>query len=101
MSVIHRELQELVRLVGEAKSKQEEDRVITREIGILKERFADKDMSTKRFREFIVRLIYVDMLGQDASFGLVKAINLTQQKGVHDKRTGYLASSLLLKTVGT
>jgi AP-4 complex subunit epsilon-1 len=96
MSVIHRELQELVRLVGEAKSKQEEDRVITREIGILKERFADKDMSTKRFREFIVRLIYVDMLGQDASFGLVKAINLTQQKGVHDKRTGYLASSLLL-----
>jgi AP-4 complex subunit epsilon-1 len=95
-AVIHRELQELVRLVGEAKSKQEEDRVITREIGILKERFADKDMSTKRFREFIVRLIYVDMLGQDASFGLVKAINLTQQKGVHDKRTGYLASSLLL-----
>jgi AP-4 complex subunit epsilon-1 len=96
MSVIHRELQELVRLVGEAKSKQEEDRVILREITILKERFADKDMSTKRFREFIVRLIYVDMLGQDASFGLVKAINLTQQKGVHDKRTGYLASSLLL-----
>jgi AP-4 complex subunit epsilon-1 len=96
MSAIHRELQELVRLVGEAKSKQEEDRVITREIAILKERFADKDMSTKRFREFIVRLIYVDMLGQDASFGLVKAINLTQQKGVHDKRTGYLASSLLL-----
>ena len=95
-AVIHRELQELVRLVGEAKSKQEEDRVITREIGILKERFADKDMSTKRFREFIVCLIYVDMLGQDASFGLVKAINLTQQKGVHDKRTGYLASSLLL-----
>jgi AP-4 complex subunit epsilon-1 len=96
MSAIHRELQELVRLVGEAKSKQEEDRVITREIAILKERFADKDMSTKRFREFIVRLIYVDMLGQDASFGLVKAINLTQQKGVHDKRTGYLASCLLL-----
>lgn len=47
-------------------------------------------------KECMVRLIYCEMLGYDASFGYIHAIKLAQQGNLLEKRVGYLAVSLFL-----
>ena len=48
-------------------------------------------------KEYVVRLIYCEMLGHNVSFGYIHAINLMQKtKDMLEKRTGYLAVSLFL-----
>lgn len=44
----------------------------------------------------MVRLLYCEMLGHDASFGYVNAIKLTSSKEMLEKRMGYLAVTLCL-----
>uniref|UniRef100_A0A4W3JUA6 Adaptor related protein complex 4 subunit epsilon 1 n=1 Tax=Callorhinchus milii TaxID=7868 RepID=A0A4W3JUA6_CALMI len=44
----------------------------------------------------MVRLIYCEMLGYEASFGYIHAIKLAQQGSLMEKRVGYLAVSLFL-----
>lgn len=39
-------------------------------------------------REYLVRLIYCEMLGHDASAGYVEAIKFAQQPNSLDKRVG-------------
>uniref|UniRef100_A0A672SE89 Adaptor related protein complex 4 subunit epsilon 1 n=1 Tax=Sinocyclocheilus grahami TaxID=75366 RepID=A0A672SE89_SINGR len=50
----------------------------------------------KQMREIMVRAMYCEMLGYDASFTYIHAIKLAQQGGVLEKRVGYLAVSLFL-----
>lgn len=48
-------------------------------------------------REYLVRVVYLEMLGLDASFGYIHAVNMAQKgKNPFEKRVGYLAVSLLL-----
>nr|XP_033776243.1 AP-4 complex subunit epsilon-1 isoform X2 [Geotrypetes seraphini]XP_033776244.1 AP-4 complex subunit epsilon-1 isoform X2 [Geotrypetes seraphini] len=47
-------------------------------------------------KECMVRLIYCEMLGYEASFGYIHAIKLAQQGNLLEKRVGYLAVSLFL-----
>uniref|UniRef100_A0A671KVW8 Clathrin/coatomer adaptor adaptin-like N-terminal domain-containing protein n=1 Tax=Sinocyclocheilus anshuiensis TaxID=1608454 RepID=A0A671KVW8_9TELE len=47
-------------------------------------------------REIMVRAMYCEMLGYDASFTYIHAIKLAQQGGLLEKRVGYLAVSLFL-----
>ncbi|KAM8804405.1 AP-4 complex subunit epsilon-1 [Eudromia elegans] len=47
-------------------------------------------------KECMVRLIYCEMLGYEASFGYIHAIKLAQQGNLLEKRVGYLAISLFL-----
>lgn len=47
-------------------------------------------------KELLIRAVYVEMLGHDASFSHVFAINLTQSKNLLVKRIGYLASTLFV-----
>jgi len=65
-----KEFAELIKAIGESKTKQEEDRIIKKEIVKLKTMFKakSKKLSKKDKKEFLVRLIYAEMLGHDASY---------------------------------
>jgi len=104
MSGMHlsKEFFELIKAIGEAKSKQEEDRIIMREVNTLKKKLESGEKTTtglsgmsgshllpgaaggtagnglnsnkKKAREFLVRILYVEMLGHDGGFGYIKAV---------------------------
>ncbi|KAF0548392.1 AP-4 complex subunit epsilon [Gigaspora margarita] len=88
---------EFVTRVGEARSKQEEDRYVSQEIVSLKTKLNHPDISSRKIRDYITRLIYCEMLGYNVEFGHIHAVKLAQSaKGLWDKRIGYLACSLFL-----
>jgi AP-4 complex subunit epsilon-1 len=47
-------------------------------------------------KELLIRAIYVEMLGHDASFSHIYAVNLTQSKNLLVKRIGYLSAFLFI-----
>ncbi|PQM37948.1 AP-4 complex subunit epsilon [Prunus yedoensis var. nudiflora] len=47
-------------------------------------------------KEYIIRLIYVEMLGNDGSFAYIHAVKMTHDDNLLLKCTGYLAVSLFL-----
>jgi AP-4 complex subunit epsilon-1 len=100
---LSKEFFELLKAIGESKSKQEEDRIIAKEVIRLKQKLetpADATnqllTSKKRAKEFLVRLLYVEMLGHDGSFGYIKAVEMAASSSLFHKRTGYLVCSACL-----
>ncbi|XP_072969277.1 AP-4 complex subunit epsilon [Typha angustifolia] len=91
-----KEFLDLVKSIGEARSKAEEDRIVLREIETLKRRIAEPDVPRRKMKEFLIRLVYVEMLGHDASFGYIHAVKMTHDDSLLLKRTGYLAVTLFL-----
>eukprot|EP00897_Mesotaenium_endlicherianum_P006964 jgi/Mesen1/6296/ME000325S05437 len=91
-----KEFLDLVKAIGEAKSKAEEDRIMTAEIENLKRKIAEPDVPKKKMKEYIIRLVYVEMLGHDASFGYIHAVKMTHDDNLLLKKTGYLAVTLFL-----
>ncbi|TKY70188.1 AP-4 complex subunit epsilon [Spatholobus suberectus] len=91
-----KEFLDLIKSIGEARSKAEEDRIVLREIETLKRRISDADTPKRKMKEYIIRLLYVEMLGHDASFGYIHAVKMTHDDALLLKRTGYLAVTLFL-----
>lgn len=91
-----KEFFDLVKSIGETHSKQEEDRIITAEVQTLKCRLMEADISPCKMREYLVRAIYIEMLGHPAPFAYIHAVKLTQNKNLLCKRIGYLLCSLCL-----
>lgn len=95
-SHLSKEFFELVKSIGESRSKQEEDRIILKEIEKLKAGLQKKKIPPKTMKEFLIRMIYVEMLGHDATFGHIHAVKIVACRGLLEKRVGYLAVSLTL-----
>ncbi|CAN0880254.1 AP-4 complex subunit epsilon [Linum grandiflorum] len=91
-----KEFLDLVKSIGEARSKAEEDRIMLREIETLKRRLVEPGIPKRKMKEYIIRLVYVEMLGHDASFGYIHAVKMTHDDHLFLKRTGYLAVTLFL-----
>ncbi|KAL2901088.1 AP-4 complex subunit epsilon [Bienertia sinuspersici] len=91
-----KEFLDLVKSIGEARSRAEEDRIVLHEIETLKRRIIEPDIPKRKMKEFIIRLVYVEMLGHDASFGYIHAVKMTHDDNILLKRTGYLAVTLFL-----
>ena len=100
---LSKEFFEFLKSIGESKSKQEEDRIVLREMQRLKTKLepvppnATHPLSSKKkAKEFLVRILYVEMLGHDASFGYIKAVELAASASLYHKRTGYLVCGACL-----
>ncbi|KAL8195896.1 hypothetical protein R6Q57_025386 [Mikania cordata] len=91
-----KEFLDLVKSIGEARSKSEEDRIVLREIETLKRRINEPNIPKRKMKEYIIRLVYIEMLGHDASFGYIHAVKMTHDDSLLLKRTGYLAVTLFL-----
>ncbi len=91
-----RDFYDLVKAIGESKSKQEEDRIIAEEIVYLKRTLPAGGHSAKKLKELVVRSLYVEMLGQDGSFAYMRIVELCASSNITYKKAGYLAASLTL-----
>ncbi len=95
-SHLSKELFDLIKSIGEARSKQEEDKIILNEAHQLTDRFKEKRIPDKKMKEYLIRAIYVELLGHNASFAHIAAINMSQSKSLKLKRLAYLACTLFL-----
>lgn len=87
-----REFDLLIRAIGECKSKAEEDAIIAREVELLKPRLKDAKTDKRMLKELLVRLTYVEMLGHDASWGHVKALQACSDTNLLTKKVVGLCS---------
>ncbi|KAM7414755.1 hypothetical protein PAMA_019525 [Pampus argenteus] len=86
----------LIRGITELTSKHEEEKLIQRELASIKEQVSSPNTSMRQMKELMVRAIYCEMLGYEASFSYIHAIKLAQQGAALEKRVGYLTVSLFL-----
>ncbi|XP_073509144.1 AP-4 complex subunit epsilon-1 isoform X1 [Phyllobates terribilis] len=86
----------LIRSITGLSSRQEEEKLIQQELANLKTTVSSPTTTLRQMKECMVRLIYCEMLGYEASFGYIHAIKLAQQGNLLEKRVGYLAVSLFL-----
>ncbi|XP_070828914.1 AP-4 complex subunit epsilon-1 isoform X1 [Chaetodon trifascialis] len=86
----------LIRGITELTSKHEEEKLIQHELASIKEHVSSPNTSMRQMKELMVRAIYCEMLGYEASFSYIHAIKLAQQGSALEKRVGYLAVSLFL-----
>ncbi|XP_026031368.1 AP-4 complex subunit epsilon-1 [Astatotilapia calliptera] len=86
----------LIRGITELTSKHEEEKLIQHELLAIKEQVSSPNTTMRQMKELMVRSIYCEMLGYEASFSYIHAIKLAQQGTVLEKRVGYLAVSLFL-----
>lgn len=93
---LSKEFFELVKSIGESRSKQEEDKIIIGEIAILKAHLSQPNISARKMKEYMIRAVYAEMLGHDASFAYIHAVKLTHEKNLFAKRIGYLTCNLFL-----
>eukprot|EP00284_Hemiselmis_tepida_P004235 CAMPEP_0174941868 /NCGR_PEP_ID=MMETSP1355-20121228/72867_1 /TAXON_ID=464990 /ORGANISM="Hemiselmis tepida, Strain CCMP443" /LENGTH=431 /DNA_ID=CAMNT_0016189009 /DNA_START=60 /DNA_END=1351 /DNA_ORIENTATION=- len=91
-----REFAELVKAVGDCKSKQEEDKIMLKEVAVLRVRLSEKGAAA-RMKELCVRMMYCEMLGHPVEFGYIHAVNMTQHSSLVEKKVGYLAACLFLE----
>ncbi|XP_048014044.1 AP-4 complex subunit epsilon-1 [Megalobrama amblycephala] len=89
-------LKQLIKSITELTSKHEEENLMKQELSAMKEQVSSPNTTMKQMREVMVRAMYCEMLGYDASFTYIHAIKLAQQGSVLEKRVGYLAVSLFL-----
>jgi AP-4 complex subunit epsilon-1 len=95
-SHLSKEMLDLIKSIGDSRSKQEEDKIIIKESEVLKTKIKEHGVSNKKMKEYLLRAIYIEMLGHDASFSQKYTLNLTQDKNILIKRVGYLACNILL-----
>ncbi|KAL4495086.1 hypothetical protein ABPG72_015786 [Tetrahymena utriculariae] len=91
-----KEMHDLIKSIGETRSKQEEDKIILAEQAKLKVSIKDQSLSTRRQKENLIKAIYIEMLGHDASFAHFSAVQMAQSKSLQMKRLGYLTCCLFL-----
>jgi hypothetical protein len=81
-----REFDALVKAIGECKSKAEEDRIMVQEVETLKQRLTDPRLDRARGREYMVRVLYCEMLGHDVSFALIPCLQLASDPNLLTKK---------------
>ena len=85
-----------VQALGSAKSKQEEDTLISQELAKSKLQLSDNTVDDKMRTELILLLAYCEMCGHAADFGYFSAVSMASSVSPVVKRIGYACASLFL-----
>ena len=67
-----RKLRELIKLVKDCKTIEEERRLITKECSVIRETMGDNKFKTRN----VMKLIYLDLLGYNTQFGQIECLTL-------------------------
>ena len=57
-----KEFLELIKEIIEAKSKDQEERIVIQEVGMLKNKISEPDVPRRRMKDYIILLFYVKCL---------------------------------------
>lgn len=60
---LSKELHDIIKSIGETRSKQEEDKIILKEVALLRTKLQEKSIPPKKMKEHLLRAIYIEMLG--------------------------------------
>ena len=74
----------------------DEDQIVKREAYLLKHLLSHPKVNKNTLKELLLRLVYVEMLDHDASFGQIYAVKATHETDLGAKRQAYLACSHIL-----
>jgi AP-4 complex subunit epsilon-1 len=83
---VSREFDELIRSIGECKSKGEEDAILARVVEIAKARTKESRRDARTSKELLLFLIYIDMLGHDTNWARAAVIQLCSDKNLSVKK---------------
>ena len=61
-------------------------RFVGAQVVYLKRRLADPKLDKSKLREYLLRLLYVELLGHDASFGHIHAVKLCSDASLTNKK---------------
>lgn len=87
---------DFIKAIGECRSKEEEDGIVLAELARLKERVKDPKLSKRARKEDLVRMIYIEMLGNEVSFAYINAVKMLNDSDILSKRIAHLAVCLCL-----
>ena len=87
---VSREFDDLVRAIGEAKSKGEEDAIVGRIVEIVKAELQEGRRDVRTLKEVLTYLIYVEMLGHDTAWAQAAVIRLCGEKNLVVKKVGWV-----------
>jgi len=83
--------------VHNAKSKEDEVKLVNRELAKIRQYYKEeKNPDWYQRRKYVTKLLYIHLLGYPLDFGHMPAIGLIGAVKYHEKQTGYLAAQLLL-----
>ena len=84
--------------IKNCQTKEAEEKRVLREMAKIREKFGNsrKAISGYDKKKYIWKLLYIHMLGYDADFGHLEAINMICSPRYSEKYTGYMSASLLL-----
>lgn len=95
---VSREFDELIRGIGECKSKGEEDIIVARIVEITRQKLKERSSrDTRTLKEVLVYLMYMEMLGHETGWAQAAVIQLCSEKNLAVKKMAYLATSLLVE----
>ncbi|KAK7194263.1 Adaptin N terminal region containing protein [Novymonas esmeraldas] len=87
----------LIRQITEAVSTQEEDQIIEDDLKDLKATLTSSAaQDADLMKEYAVRAYYAELMGHSAEFAYIHCINLASSTQLNFKRTGYLATGLMV-----
>lgn len=89
------EFNELVRGIGESKSKGEEDAIVQRMVELCRSKIKSGRRDLRASKDFLIYLIYIDMLGHDTRWGHATVIQLCSEKHLVVKKVGPVPASRL------
>lgn len=79
---------QLIRAIGESKSKSEEDAIVAKLVELSKAKIREGRREARTQKELLVYLIYIEMLGHDTAWAQAAAIQLCSDKNLAVKKVG-------------